>query len=1367
MDISERFVAVGAPAEDSSNGAVYIFERQGTEFGQLVSGTTYNETIKLTAQVPQGYNSISFGSGVVLGQDTLVVCDNSGNSPSINDYLFIYKYNPVFAKTNPLASWSLIQFYDSTQSLGVATITRNMALYGDALLVGWPEWSVSVGTVKAYNLDPLATAKYQLTRSTNTDSYYIPDWPTHTATSTDLEVVNLGSNMINIHGQQSNTIAISKWGYLYTDKTKYVSLVEPLNGHYFNSAYWQIDNNILTTTLVDTTTSPNVIVQVNLYTTAGQYANNMEITYLNLEQLLTGSGTFNGYSGLSHNLYNTVRIYPNGGIDNTATNDITQASNLATLVFNSPDAGIIANIALIENKDIIRVQGMTNPGNNGYFTVMSNVANTGIGGNYYMTIQHTDMTLSYEEFDPVLAANTTINEFRSYSEPSISSANADIDFMNLYSSYGNTTAFLRFAKCYQSPVSNITGTIISNASVIESSLNYTVSSWNNSNIVSNVAVGLLETVPAEYSAGLSLPDDLDNYLVALGTPVPDFAGNLVVEQRNIKTQPTGYIHNYMYRDISANSDLVQSPSYLFSSNLSKISWGGSGLTGNISISGGNITLSGLDTAGGASGGLIDLGLGRWDYGFKNVITQPFAGVKPGMLLNISNSGGYSANIMVANTVIGAGGQLLSINCDGRGSFPLSNLGNINAAWDFATGGEELTIQFLNRDPLNFTSDASCAQLVSDRYNFAALANSSPTNQTGSYVAKLPIINSIGDNGNKYSYMNNYAIPNNNRKKETVGIVEDNTNIVKVLPYRVILGTNNKWMIDDLGDRLWIVPHNKVVSENPFASVLYFINQVWMSINIVISGNGTTLTTSSGGVDFTVLQAGVIILISGANNYAQIASIDTPTQLTLNTNYNQNVPLVDGTFNSISISVNIIGSANTASVNLAYFKPGQRIIVSKTDTPNDRTYYTSLFAPTSAECIYIEPYFGFISTAYPEFGVIERTMFGYEIYPLGFNGFDTTTATPPSIYNLFEIPYDEGITSNTLATFKSGDQIEITSGALNGTFTVPDGLITQPYAIPLDGLPDGITSPSDPTTLTKSVSFRVIGKAISTTTDAGVVKFHYTDAQGNNIMIGSFTGQFAGATGLSIHNLFLGNKVGQTNQGSGNIFFGSETGFATDASQGATEYDNKLAIYKNNFIGVPSDPLIGGDFASGRVGIGTINPDGKLLGALGDRTLMVVDGKVRAQAFNTFTGTHFVILDIESEPVKPELGMILSSRGRVHKLGLLDNITECQLSTQAMDKRVYGVYAGDELVNGRQIAHCAAVGEGSILVSTLGGEPENGDYLCSSPVAGLAQLQPDDLLHNYTVAKLIESVNWSAVSRYIIHEGREYKVALVACSYHCA
>ncbi len=1368
LDISDRFVVVGAPNKNASLGAVYIFERQGSAFGQFAIGTTYNETIKLTAQPPVGYGSTRFGSSVVLGQDILIICDCTGNSLSVNDNFFVYKYNPVFAKTNPSESWSLVQFYDSTQNIGAFTTSRTMTLYDKELLVGWPDWAVSVGKVKSYNYDKLATAKYQVTRSTNPDTYYIPDWATHTAIAGDLEYLQLGSNMINIHGQQSNTIAISKWGYLYSDQTQYVSLVEPLNGHYFDTAYWQIDNNILTATLVDTTTSPNVIVQVNLYTTTSRYANNMEMTYLNLEQLIAGAGTYTGYSGLSHNLYNTIRLdYNAGGLDNSATSNIAQTANLATLIFNSPNSSVISNIALIENQDIIRVQGMANSENNGYFTVMSPVANTGMGGDYYMTIQHTGITTAIEEFD-VFNANTTINEFRSYSEPTFSSANADIDFMNLYSSYGNTSAFLRFAKCYQSNISNTTGTTVGNVSVIESSLNYTVSTWNNSNVVSNVAVGLLETVPSEYSAALSLPGDLDNYLVALGTAVPDFAGNTVVEQANIKQPPTGYIHNYMYRDISTDSAVVQSPSYIFSSNTSKVAWGSGIINGTITISGDTITLSGIDIP---AGGYMDLNLGRWDYGFKDIVNRPFSGIKSGMLLNIANfaSGpsAFAANIMVQSVTLGSGGELLEITRDSRFTDP----GYGNKTWNFATGGTELTIQLLNPDPSNPASNSLCAQLVSDRYNFAAVENLGmiTTNQTGSYLAKLPLINTLAQG---YSYMNNYNIPYNNRKNETQSIAEDDTNIVKVLPYRLASGINNKWMIDDLGDRLWVVPRAKLINENPFAAVLFFIFQTWSGIDFVVSTSAgiTTLTVTGGGVDFSILSPGVIFKITdnlSFERYVQIASISSSSVVVLNMDYNTNVPISDDTYLGMDIIVNIIGSFNPASVNLAYFKPGQRIIVSKTGTANDGAFITAVSAPTAPECIFIEPFLGVVTTAYPDFGVIERAMFGYEIYPVGYTiGYETNTAVPPSVYNTFDIPLEVGVTSNFLSTFKSGDQVDITSSSINGTFTVPPGVITQPYSLALEGLTDGVIN-IGPTTLTKSVGFRVIGKAISTTTDAGVVKFHYTDAQGNNIMIGSFTGQYAGATGLSIHNLFLGNKVGQTNQGSGNVFFGSETGFATDASQGATSYDNKLAIYKNNFIGVPSDPLIGGDFASGRVGVGTIDPDGKLLATLGDRTLMVVDGKVRAEAYNTFTGTHFVILDIESEPVKPELGMVLSSRGRVHKLGLLDNIVECQLSTKLQDKRVYGVYAGDEMVNGRQIAHCAAVGEGSILVVTINGEPENGDYLCSSPIPGLAQLQPDDLLHNYTVAKLIEDVNWSAVTRYVSYEGREYKVALVACSYHCA
>lgn len=1076
------------------------------------------------------------------------------------------------------------------------------------------------------------------------------------------------------------------------------------------------------------------------YTVLGVYSPPGILSGLNLDNQITPRGYF------KHMIQNDANL-----------SIIYDSVDTANLIFNSPNAYTVNNINLIETNDIINIQGMSNPVNNGYFTVLSNPVISGL--DYYMPLKYIGMSVANNEF-LVSTANVIINEFRTI--------NTDMDFQALYNSYGNTTNYLRFGRCYKSEMSNSSGFTVANVNISDKTTNYTITTWNNANVTSNICVGMLETVPSEakYQLGVITPlgNAIDNFVISLGTPVPNYNGNVILEQEYVNAPPIGYIHNYMYRDTTfIYTPIIQSPSYIFSSNPNKILWNTStnGIKGDIVISGDNITLSNIQSE---LGGLLDLGLGRWDYGFKDVVNKPFYGIKPGMLLNITNGSTYSANVMVKSVLLGVNGELQEIVRDPR----FTDTGYSNLSLSFSTSGTELTIQMLNPGNPMPADDNSSAQLISDRYNFAAISNPSMfiNNYTGSYVVKLPVINSIGYKFiNNYSYMNNYSILFNYRKKETQGIIEDDLNIVKVLPYNIpeVNGVNNKYMIDDLGDRLWIVPRAKLVNNNPFSNVLYFINEYWGPIDIVISNNGSTLTVLSGFVDFTSLQPGVIIYLF-ADKYAQIASIDSATQLTLNTAYNTNSPLFDDTYINISISVNIIGSTNTQTVNLAYFKPGQRIIVNKTDTPNDAVYYTSLFAPTSAECIFIDTYFGLVTTAYPEFGVIERAMFGYEIYPLGFNGFTTTPAVSPGIYNTFEIPYDEGITSNTLSTFKSGDQVDIISGVLSGTYTIPANLIIQPYQLPFEGLPVNLDDNS-PLTLTKSISFRVIGKAISTTTDAGVVKFHYTDAQGNNIMIGSFTGQFAGATGLSIHNLFLGNKVGQTNQGSGNVFFGSETGFATDASQGATVYDNKLAIYKNNFIGVPSDPLIGGDFASGRVGVGTIDPDGKLLATLGTRTLMVVDGNVRAAAFLSFSGTHFITL-AETHGVLLEQGMLMISTGRVNKLSFLDTIVECSISSKANDKRVYGIYANSELVNGKEVHSVAAIGEGQILVCNYAGELENGDYVVSSQIPGLGQKQSDDILRSFTVAKITEDIDWSLVHEYVWFNGISYKRTMASCTYHC-
>jgi hypothetical protein len=56
----------------------------------------------------------------------------------------------------------------------------------------------------------------------------------------------------------------------------------------------------------------------------------------------------------------------------------------------------------------------------------------------------------------------------------------------------------------------------------------------------------------------------------------------------------------------------------------------------------------------------------------------------------------------------------------------------------------------------------------------------------------------------------------------------------------------------------------------------------------------------------------------------------------------------------------------------------------------------------------------------------------------------------------------------------------------------------------------------------------------------------------------------------------------------------------------------------------------------------------------------------------------------------------------------------------------------------------AVGEGSIWVCNKNGNFENGDYITSSTVAGYGQKQNDDLLHNYTVAKITADCDFSEI-----------------------
>ena len=143
-----------------------------------------------------------------------------------------------------------------------------------------------------------------------------------------------------------------------------------------------------------------------------------------------------------------------------------------------------------------------------------------------------------------------------------------------------------------------------------------------------------------------------------------------------------------------------------------------------------------------------------------------------------------------------------------------------------------------------------------------------------------------------------------------------------------------------------------------------------------------------------------------------------------------------------------------------------------------------------------------------------------------------------------------------------------------------------------------------------------------------------------------------------------------------------------------------------------------------------------------------------QGFLSFTGIHKI-----NESYN-EYGLILESTGVVDKTDNLNTIVETQLCSTNKSKKVYGVSLNGN-TNG-----AVSLGEATMLVTNFGGDIMNGDYICSSEITGYGMLQDDDLLHNYTVAKSTEDIDWNNVTDTIEHNGQTYKKVLIAVTLHC-
>ena len=214
------------------------------------------------------------------------------------------------------------------------------------------------------------------------------------------------------------------------------------------------------------------------------------------------------------------------------------------------------------------------------------------------------------------------------------------------------------------------------------------------------------------------------------------------------------------------------------------------------------------------------------------------------------------------------------------------------------------------------------------------------------------------------------------------------------------------------------------------------------------------------------------------------------------------------------------------------------------------------------------------------------------------------------------------------------------------------------------------------------------------------------------------------------------------------------------------------------------------------------------------------------AFNDFTGQHRCF----SETITLSnniIGYIVSTtskyklvgsknKNKIKNITINDSLPIIELSSIQKDKKVFGVISdGDDKESSTRIMksgiwntetplpendlrlHINSLGEGAIWVSDFNGPLENGDYITTSNITGIGMKQDNEMLMNYTVAKITMDCDFNPQMeleeetdgqtylpeykmKYVkldgtiiseeeyntAPEGTAYKMAFVGCTYHC-
>jgi len=174
----------------------------------------------------------------------------------------------------------------------------------------------------------------------------------------------------------------------------------------------------------------------------------------------------------------------------------------------------------------------------------------------------------------------------------------------------------------------------------------------------------------------------------------------------------------------------------------------------------------------------------------------------------------------------------------------------------------------------------------------------------------------------------------------------------------------------------------------------------------------------------------------------------------------------------------------------------------------------------------------------------------------------------------------------------------------------------------------------------------------------------------------------------------------------------------------------------------------------------------------------------------FTGQHRSRFsennDENIDNISDYIGLIVSSTGEYCSDKQINEAIPCiELANTNNDKKVFGVISEGEdpdaefrtfvlgsfgtiikKEEGDNRAIINSLGEGCIWVCDANGALENGDFITTTELApGYGVKQNDDLLHNYTVAKITENEDFSDMTNGKVLENG-IKCKFVGCTYHC-